>query len=345
VVAVFDSSNSTEADRQIIYINGVRQTSFATNNPLSSNEASSINDGYVLKIGKGNSGEYFNGLMSHVHFIDGQAYAPTVFGETDTTTGEWKIKAQVTATYGTNGFFILKDGNSVTDQSGRGNNFVVAGGTLTKSEDNPANNFATWSGLNNLGTLSLGSTRVNTNNNFQFGATSSLGVDTGKYYWEVKAESNYLYIGVDYNPDQSNFANNPILAHSWQYKGDGTVYNNGSGATYGNTYTTNNIIGVALDLDNSKLYFRKDTDWQNSGDPTSGSTGTGAISITSNKTYFASVGDTGSSVSAQSVVNFGNGYFGTTQVATAGTNASGNGIFEYDVPTGYTALSTKGINS
>ena len=43
--------------------------------------------------------------------------------------------------------------------------------------------------------------------------------------------------------------------------------------------------------------------------------------------------------------NFGNGYFGTTAVSSAGTNASGNGIFEYDVPTGYTALSTKGLNT
>ena len=42
--------------------------------------------------------------------------------------------------------------------------------------------------------------------------------------------------------------------------------------------------------------------------------------------------------------NFGNGYFGTTAVTSAGTNASGNGIFEYDVPTGYTALTTKGLN-
>ena len=37
-------------------------------------------------------------------------------------------------------------------------------------------------------------------------------------------------------------------------------------------------------------------------------------------------------------------YFGTTAVASAGTNASGNlGIFEYDVPTGYTALINKRI--
>ena len=42
--------------------------------------------------------------------------------------------------------------------------------------------------------------------------------------------------------------------------------------------------------------------------------------------------------------NFGNGYFGTTAVSSAGTNASDNGIFEYDVPTGFTAISTKGLN-
>ena len=42
--------------------------------------------------------------------------------------------------------------------------------------------------------------------------------------------------------------------------------------------------------------------------------------------------------------NFGNGYFGTTAITSEGTNASGNGKFEYDVPTGYTALCTKGLN-
>jgi hypothetical protein len=43
--------------------------------------------------------------------------------------------------------------------------------------------------------------------------------------------------------------------------------------------------------------------------------------------------------------NFGNGYFGTTAVSSAGTNASGNGIFEFDCPNGFTALSTKGLNT
>ena len=42
--------------------------------------------------------------------------------------------------------------------------------------------------------------------------------------------------------------------------------------------------------------------------------------------------------------NFGNGYFGTTAVASAGLNGNG-AIFEYDVPTGYYALNTKNINT
>ena len=59
------------------------------------------------------------------NYSDGYSYAPTEFGETDSTTGEWKINTHPSITYGTNGFFILKDGNSVTDQSGNSNNFTV----------------------------------------------------------------------------------------------------------------------------------------------------------------------------------------------------------------------------
>ena len=125
----------------------------------------------------------------------------------------------------------------------------------------------------------------------------------------------------------------------------GQVYNNGSIVATYNTVTTNDIVGIALDLDNNKVYFSKNGTWQGSSDP---SAGTGGISITapaSNRTgfYFFGSGDEATN-SAVHNANFGNGYFGTTAVASAGTNASGIGIFEYDVPTGYTALSTKGLN-
>ena len=82
--------------------------------------------------------------MSHIHFADGYTYIPTVFGSTDATTGEWKIKTDPSVTYGTNGF-LLKNDNSVTDQSpNSSNNFTVASGTLTKTEDNPSNVFCTF---------------------------------------------------------------------------------------------------------------------------------------------------------------------------------------------------------
>ena len=117
----------------------------------------------------------------------------------------------------------------------------------------------------------------------------------------------------------------------------------------GDSYTTGDIIGIALDLDNNKIYFSKNGTWQNSGDPTSGATGTGAISITdpastTSGNYFATVADGSSTYNATFKANFGNGYFGTTPVASAGSNGNG-AIFEYDVPTGYYALNTKNINT
>ena len=96
---------------------------------------------FLILVQKGSILLRFDGCMSHIHYTDGYAYyAPTVFGETDAT-GEWKINTSPSVTYGTNGFFILKDGASVTDQSGNSNNFTVAAGTLTNTEDCPSNVF------------------------------------------------------------------------------------------------------------------------------------------------------------------------------------------------------------
>ena len=82
-------------------------------------------------------------------FVMVTALAPTVFGSTDAVTGEWKINASPTFTPGTNGFTILKDGNTITDQSSNSNNFTLGGGTLTNTEDCPSNVFATYNPLDN----------------------------------------------------------------------------------------------------------------------------------------------------------------------------------------------------
>jgi hypothetical protein len=204
-----------------------------------------------------------------------------------------------------------------------------------------------------------GSDYTLTNGNTTFGRTSSgnragfatLGVQTGKWYWEVEASAigGGAYIGIS---KESNTYNSQ--AGSSQYAGsesgdigykssDGNKVIGGTSTSYGNSYTTGDIIGVALDLDNDKLYFSKNGTWQNSGVPTSGATGTGAISITnSDYVWFAS-----SSGQTNVVLehNFGNGYFGTTAVASAENDDAGHGKFEYDVPAGYYALCTKNINT
>ena len=348
VIVAIDTTQSTDTNRVKVYINGVQETSFSTTSYPSVNANLEINvSGYTNYIGaQYGSQAYYGGLMSYVAHIDGTQELPTIFGETDATTGEWKIKTSITPSvaWGTNGFLILKDGNSLTDQSSNSNNFTLGGGTLTNTEDCPDNVFATFNVLNNNSTLTNGNLTAATDGAQKFGSSSTLGVSSGKFYWEMKVNATYLYTGVDYDPAEALRNNDPIRSHGWCYNADGSVYNNGSGSSFGNTFTTGDIIGVALDATNSKLYFSKNGVWQNSGVPTSGSTGTGAVSITANETYFAVMGDGGSSVSSGASANFGNGYFGTTAISSEGTNASGIGKFEYDVPTGFTALSTKGLN-
>ena len=352
VVVRMDTTQSTADDRLRIYINGEQLTDWNfKNNPAQNAQLNLAQHPMVYgRYQAASPSAYFDGLMSHIHFCDGYSYAPTEFGETDSTTGEWKIKTEPSVSYGNLGHFILKDGNSVTDQSGNSNNFTVAGGTLTKTEDNPSNVFATWNPLDNFyasATFGSGNTGLDSGGSgIETWNTSTLGASSGKYYFELKHNggSGTPYrqlVGITQSPTTSASAQLGSTSTSWgYYDNTGNVRNNGSDISWsGNTWTANDIIGVAMDLDNNRLFFSKNGTWQNSADPT---TSTGAITITDG-TYFFAWGDATAN-SNYCNANFGNGYFGTTAVSSAGTNASGNGIFEYDVPPGYTALSTKILN-
>ena len=352
LVVAFDTTQGTASDRIKIYINGVQETSFATNTLAALDLQTFYNySGYLQNIGVDydNSSNDFNGLMSHVHLIDGTAYDASAFGETDATTGEWKIKTSPSVTYGTNGFFILKDGNSVTDQSGEGNNFTVAGGTLTKTEDSPSNVFATLNPLDNYyanAAFSFGNTRITTGSGREASVTATIPMFKGKYYWETKiVGSGAPFVGIQPIPSFGNTASPaPLQLNGYGLLETGKVETtDGSGgstvlASYA-TYATGDIIGTAVDLDSAqnKIYFYKNGSIL-------GASGVNITSVgsTSQGMYLVGVGVIAGQDTLE--VNFGNGYFGTTAVASAGTNASGNGIFEYDVPTGYTALSTKGLN-
>ena len=354
LMVVYNSTESTTADRIKIYINGVQETSFSSAAYPTQNLDSIVNSTVIHTIGASGTGaEFWNGSMSHFHFCDGTALAPTVFGETDATTGEWKIKTSPSFTPGTNGFTILKDGNTITDQSANSNNFALAGGTLTNTEDCPSNVFATIDQAYYINraqsvTLSSGNTKVVSSGNNWKNFVSTLTMGSGKYYCEYKVDawngSNLQFVGVvadwlnlnkSSHPD--SFAGNATNGIGYAMNGNYT-YNN-SDTSGGASYAANDIIGVALDATNSKLYFSKNGSWQFSGDPSNNS---GGISIAANLNYFFVFGHYGSQGGS---FNFGNGYFGTTAISSEGTNASGIGKFEYDVPTGFAALSTKGLNN
>ena len=361
IVMRVDTTLATANDRVRLYVNGEQETSLDTNTQPSQNYDSLFNGGVDYYIGRygWTNPDSFDGSMSHIHFCDGQSYAPTEFGETDTTTGQWKIKTSPSVTYGTNGFFILKNGNTITDQSGEGNNFTLGGGTLTNTLDCPSNVFATLNALAKPGTGNLpsfgnGNTHYNktatgSGNNSMIVAT--LGATTGKFYYEYKMnDSNAFIAGIstldntyyDANGGSMNTASGVGVA----YQSSGNKIINGTSTSYGNSYGSGNIIGVAFDLVNNFIYFSKDGVWQNSGDPTSGSSGTGGIGIaTTGITYSPFAQNNGYNSPSSVYYNFGNGYFGTTAVTSAGTAGSTPGVFEYDVPSGYQPLTTKGLNA
>ena len=187
IVIRFDSTESSASNRLRLYVNGVQQESFSTYTDVNSGATDNINlSGNTQYVGGAASSQYFNGLMSHINYCDGYSYAPTEFGETDSTTGQWKLKPTVSVTYGDNGFFILKNSNSVTDQSGKGNNFAVANGTFTDTKDCPDNVFATWNAsIGNMDTLTNGNTTITRSGSGWRGAFSSLPLPTtGKFYCE-----------------------------------------------------------------------------------------------------------------------------------------------------------------
>ena len=355
IVLAVDTTNATENNRVRLYINGVQETSLTTNTQPSQNYDGLYNSNIAHYIGRygWNSNEYFDGSMTHVHFIDGTAYDASTFGETDTDTGIWKPKSY-TGSYGTNGFF-LKFENSAsfgTDSSPNANNFTV-NGTMTQTIDTPSNVFATLNPLQNLpsaNTYSQGNNTVTYTVHNDL-AEATLGMTSGKYYWEQKfinaTGGNNAMIGVgNENAHRSAYVGADTTGWSY-YAVNGTKYHNGSTSSYGATFTAGDIIGVAFDADTRTIWFSKNGTWQNSATISEIGAGT-----TTNSAYtgMGSAGDLFLPVTSGyngNVIswNFGNGYFGTTAVSSAENPDDGIGIFEYDVPTGYKALCTKSINA
>ena len=368
-VISIDTTLGTASDRVKWYINGQRVTSFEDGLDTISQNTTILNwsnSQDKMEIGtwyQASSAKNLNNhLISHFHMTDAYAYQASDFGSTDNVTGEWSINTSPSVTYGSEGGFWFKDDASLTDRSGQGNNFILDGGTLTKTEDNPSNNFSVIN-FNFNPDPSNGSLGANANGGLSFTTNitsqsimgvTTIGATSGKYYAEFKltGESGAArsFAGIGYNIyDQATTSLNADNNFMWNVCSNGVSNQGGSAQPSGNwsnLYTTNDIISVAMDLDNNKVYFAKNGQYADgSGNWDEAFTGSPAYAtITADKTYFFCAGDIASSTNSSWTCNFGNGYFATTAISSEGTNASGIGKFEYDVPSGFTALSTKGLN-
>lgn len=359
-VIVVDTTQATSTERVRIYVNGQRETIFSTENyPNQNQDTDWNNSGEKMGIGVnangfgGSFGEYY---AAEMHYLDGYAYGPEYFGETNDS-GIW-IPKEYDGSYGTNGFKI--DGRDSSDlgddESGQGNDFTVVNlAAHDQVGDSPTNNFCTANPLDSYyfaGTFKDGNLDVTTSGatgNYTFHTTTQKIPTSGKWYTEVRAYEigAGCYIGITQEPTTAINVYLGQLSTTWGYNSGGNLYTNNSGSSYGNSYTNGDIIGIAVDMDNNKLYFSKNGTFQDSGDPTSGSTGTGAISITGGVDYFLGASDdTGAATTSRFMWNFGqDGTFCNGVTAQGNKDASGIGNFYYSVPSGYKALCTKNLGS
>ena len=117
----------------------------------------------------------------------------------------------------------------------------------------------------------------------------------------------------------------------------------------GEGFDTDDIGHIALDMDNLKFYIGKGDSWFNSGDPTSGATGTGAVAVTAPGSvtvgtgeYFPAQSDPGHAVNT---MEWSFGGCPAFALSSAAADANGYGAFEYAPPSGYLAICTKNLGS
>ena len=352
IILAVDTTQGTASNRIKLYVNGVQETSFSTSNYPSQNYDTSMNYSVVHNIGKDFLySELFDGYMAETVFIDGQQLDATSFGEFDEDSNIWKPKDVSELTFGNNGFYLdFEDSSALgNDVSGNNNDFTVNNLTsIDQTTDTCTNNFATLNALHKVDDWSLaeGNLKFTNNSTGHRMTNSNIAVSQGKWYCEVKmtTEAQQTRVGV-IDPDK--FLYNTYIHNSgrgYAYKADdgSTRFNNGTtDANYGDTYTTGDIIGIAMDLDNHKLYFSKNGTFQDSGDPTSGATGTGSAFDLATGVFYsfgASTQDQGTDPVIE--FNFGNPPF---SISSGNSDGNGYGNFEYSVPSGYYALNSKNL--
>jgi hypothetical protein len=370
IVIAWDSSQGTESNRLKLYINGTQETSLATANYPNLNQDIKFNTNIAQYIGKmhRNEGRFFNGYLAETVLIDGQQLAADQFGEFDSDSSTiWKPKDVSGLTFGTNGFYLdFEDSSNLGNDANGGTDLTATNLTATdQSTDTCTNNFATFNGaLGYNSTIALAEgnlkgTTPSTHEALCGSIFSSIGVTQGKWYAEFKVttNSNHSVIGISADME-SDAAGDAVNAYNFIYLGQGLGYygangkifhtNSNTQMTYGSALSNNDIVGIAMDVDNQEVYFSVNGTFQNSGNPASGSSKTGGvvkegarnIFSTGTGTLFFAVADFDRDATCAIEANFGGS---VSAISSGNADANGYGNFEYAVPSGYYSLNTKNL--
>jgi len=340
-VFAFDTGDGTAGNRFKWYVNGSNQTAnLATTTTPSQNadlfhaSSSSFDVGYD----RGNTA-YHDGYISEVYYCDGYQYAASDFGETNDN-GVW-IPKKFTGSYGTNGIKLqFKETGTSANSSGIGADTGSEGNHMTPTNlaatditvDTPTNNFATLNPLSkhNSPVTAEGNLEYDSNSSSGSSLVSTIAPANGKWYVEVKALTSTIHIGVS-EVGLKNFEGQGASRPNINYQYGGGVEIDGSNVDSEATFTTNDIIGFALNLDDGELIIYKNGTALNSGT---------AYNLHTNTTH----GNTGFSVqtatgsgNTKASFNFGNPAF---SISSGNADANGYGNFEYAVPY---ALCTKNL--
>jgi hypothetical protein len=305
IVIACDSTQSTEADRLKVWLNGVEVTAWDQKQYPTLNFGSALAGfgGIQMNWGSGDATYHgYSGYLAECNYVDGVTATQNDFGEFDEDSGIWKPK-EYTGSYGTNGSYLDFESASDLGANAKGNDVNFSLNNITAADqatDTPTNNFCTINTIEYTGGYNItnGGTQAERNaNTAWYSTTSSMGVSKGKWYWEAQFASGATsfmagvsidsYISTQANPFDGQYLGSGSGDGGFGYNNSGTVfYNNTLTSGYGSAPSTN-IIGLAIDMDNEKAYVSINGTWQNSGDPTSGATGTGAIDL-----FLDSNGDT-----------------------------------------------------
>lgn len=338
VVAVFDTSNATAADRLRIYANGQRITSFARSSDPTLNYAGHVNLARPHHIGKdaglnlGSPSAYYDGYLSHVAFVDGQALDPSYFGQFHPRTGQWRPKSRaavkaVVDAGGVNSFFLpFDDATSLAtltgDASAKGNNWtannisLTAGVNYDSMLDTPTFNlpiidptYAIYGTV--AGTISDGGLKFASSSTYHFTPCTIPLPSYGKWQAEFIPQDTVSLVGL---ADLDNFAGaSQNLAGGYGWYGSILYTGNAVAAQSGlATMAANDIVTVTADMDALSMKIFKN------------GTLVCTQALTAGKRYAFACGDYYAPGGTSCYANFGQRAFGYPQ-------------------TGFKALSTKNL--